>query len=166
MNKPVRVLICDDQIAVRNHLRRTLARTPWIVVVGEARGGREGVQLAIELAPDIIIMDVSMPDVNGIQATKRILEAVPGVKVLMFSAESSKAVAQRAFSAGAHGYMVKSGEIQELINALAIVMQGNQYVSSALCSEESAPGREIAGTSPQESPTVVVGRQPVRVLFV
>jgi two-component system response regulator NreC len=132
VNNTVRVLLCDDQTAIRNHLRRTLASTPGVQVVGEASGGRAGVQMALELMPDLVLMDVSMPDLNGIEATRKILAAAPAIKVVIFSSECDIEIVEKAISSGACGYLVKSGNADELVHAIRTVMQGGRYVSATI----------------------------------
>jgi DNA-binding NarL/FixJ family response regulator len=132
VNNKVRVLLCDDQTAIRSHLRKTLASTPDVQVVGEASGGRAGVRMALELMPDLVLMDVSMPDLNGIEATRQILAAAPAIKVVIFSSECDIQVVEMAVSSGASGYLVKSGNADELVHAIRTVMQGGRYVSTAI----------------------------------
>ena len=158
-------MLCDDQMAIRNHLRKTLSQATGWEVIGEASGGRAGVQMAIKLRPDVIIMDISMPDLNGIQATKRILSEVPETKVLIFSAESNTEIVQQAFSAGALGFLLKSNDRVELILALSHVTQGKRYVSAAL-SEVSSPKTRASIESGSKRPAPSDNPPQVRVLLV
>ena len=129
VNNPIRVLLCDDQFSIRAHLRKLLGSTSGVQIVGEASGGRTGVQLALDLKPDVVIMDISMPDLNGIEATRQIRERLPATRVIIHSAESSQGIADQAFSAGACAYVSKNGSADELVHALFVAMEGERYVS-------------------------------------
>jgi len=137
----VRVLVCDDQALIRARVRETLARTPDIRVVGEAAGGVEGIRMASELLPDLVLMDISMPDLDGIQATQRILAQVPDIRVLAFSADSHWQNVDGMFSAGASGYLLKRGDPAQLIDAIRAVMAGGFFLSPNL--RRSAPEVEV-----------------------
>jgi DNA-binding NarL/FixJ family response regulator len=138
---PIRVLLCDDQSVIRSRVREALAETPDIKVVGEATGGLASIAMAAELNPDLILMDVVMPGLSGIEATRHILATVPEAKVLAFSAEAEQRTVDQMFAAGARGFLVKNGDPEELLRAVRSVAAGMYYLS---------PGfRE--GTAPQRS---------------
>jgi DNA-binding NarL/FixJ family response regulator len=128
----VRVLVCDDQTLIRARVREALAGTPDIQVVGEAAGGLEGIRLAIELLPDLVLMDISMPDLDGIQATQRILAQAPDIRVLAFSADSHWQNVEEMFFAGAWGYLLKRGDSSQLIDAIHSVMAGSFFLSASI----------------------------------
>ena len=126
---PARLLLCDDQSLVRIRVRQFLKQTSSFEVVGEAVDGRSAVSMALSLRPDIVLMDVSMPDVNGIDATDQITAQAPGVRVLAYSANSDEETVRRMFMAGAHGFLRKSDDPAELITALKKVLGGERFPS-------------------------------------
>lgn len=129
---PIRVLLVDDHAVVRQGLRSLLARRADIAVVGEASDGREAVLLARRLRPDVVLMDVVMPGLNGVEAAARIHHELPGVRVVMLSGYSDTAQVLAAVRAGAQGYVRKSADIDELILAIQAVAHGNTYFSAEL----------------------------------
>ena len=124
-----RVLLADDHKILRQGLRTLLEQEEDIDVVGEADNGRASVKLAGELAPDVVIMDVAMPDLNGIDATRRITEADPGARVLALSMHSDGPYVKGMLQAGARGYILKDCASEELTRAIRTVMAGQVYVS-------------------------------------
>jgi len=124
-----RVLLADDHKILRQGLRTLLEQEPDIQVVGEADNGRLSVKLATELAPDVVIMDVAMPDLNGIDATRRIAEAEPKARVLALSMHSDGRYVRGMLQAGARGYILKDCAAEELTRAIRTVMAGQVYVS-------------------------------------
>ena len=125
----IRVLLADDHKILRQGLRTLLEQEADIDVVGEADNGRASVKLAGELAPDVVIMDVAMPDLNGIDATHRITEADPGARVLALSMHSDGRYVKGMLQAGARGYILKDCASEELTRAIRTVMAGQVYVS-------------------------------------
>ncbi len=125
----VRILVADDHGVVRKGLRLILERHDGLEVIGEAADGREAVRLAEELSPDIVIMDVGMPRLNGIDATAQILHRNPGAGVIILSMHSDEGYIVRALSAGAKGYLLKDSAEEDLIQAVRIVAQGRPFFS-------------------------------------
>ena len=125
----VDVLIADDHQMVREGLRSLLTEEPGIRVVGEAAEGRTTVRLARELAPDVIIMDVAMPDLNGIEATRQIVAELPGVKIIALSMHDDRRFVLNMLKAGAAGYMLKDSAFTDLAKAIRVVMAGKTYLS-------------------------------------
>lgn len=128
MSAPIRILLCDDEAMTRTRVRAVVDRTADFQVVGEAGNGAESVALSIAVVPDLVLMDVSMPDLSGIEATRQILEHLPDARVLAFSSDSRKQTANRMISAGACGYVVKSGKLEALLRAIRIVAAGGRYL--------------------------------------
>ncbi len=124
-----RVLLADDHKILRQGLRTLLEQEKDIQVVGEADNGRLSVELTGELAPDVVIMDVAMPDLNGIDATRRITEADPRTRVLALSMHSDGRYVRGMLQAGARGYILKDCAAEELTHAIRTVMAGQVYVS-------------------------------------
>jgi len=124
-----RVLLADDHKILREGLRTLLEQEKDICVVGEADNGRSSVKLTGELAPDVVIMDVAMPDLNGIDATRRITEIQPRARVLALSMHSDGRYVKGMLQAGARGYILKDCAAEELTHAIRTVMSGQIYVS-------------------------------------
>jgi two-component system response regulator NreC len=125
----VRVLIADDHKIMLAGLRSLLEKQTDIEVVGEAENGRKAVQMAQEKKPDVVVMDVSMPDLNGIEATKQIIESLPETRVIALSMHSDKRFVMGMLRAGASGYLLKDCASQELANAIVQVARGKKYLS-------------------------------------
>ena len=128
----VRVLLGDDHVVLRQGLRRILEdRRDWRVIA-EAGNGRDAVRLAMELTPDVAVLDVGMPLLNGVEATRQIVRRVPSVRVLILSMHSDQAYVTQAVQAGARGYLLKESAGAELIEAIASVASGRPYFSPAV----------------------------------
>lgn len=123
----LRVLIADDHIMLRHSLVRALESDEDLKVVGEAEDGRSAVQMTRKLKPDIVIMDISMPHMNGIDATRQIAHDCPDVHVIGLSAHASKVHADQMHDAGATGYLLKDGDLDELKHAMQTVSRGGTY---------------------------------------
>ncbi len=123
------ILIADDHEIVRAGVRN-LIESGGYVCCGEASGGREAVKLAGELHPDVAIIDVTMPGLNGIEAAKQIIKFCPGTKVLVFTVHDAEQVVVEIFRSGAHGYVLKSDAGRQLLEAIACVLGGKHYFSS------------------------------------
>lgn len=130
--QPVRVLLVDDHAMVRAGLRQLLDAAPDLQVIGEASDGDAGVRLALELKPDVIVMDLAMPGLSGAEATKVILDGNPKVRVLALSAHAEAAYARTVLGNGAAGYVLKRSAFDELVHAIRTVAAGKTYVDSAL----------------------------------
>ena len=128
----IKILLADDHKIVRDGLRALLEREEDMEVLSEASNGQEAVDLARELNPDIVIMDVGMPQLNGIDATKELIQGMPGTKVLALSMHSNKWFTARMFAAGAAGYVQKDCAFEELVRAIRTVMAGHTYISPSL----------------------------------
>ena len=124
-----RIFIADDHRIVRDGLRSLIERENDLELVGMAANGRQALQMTRKLKPDVVIMDVSMPDLNGIDATSQIVDEVPGVKVIALSMHSEKQLIDGMLQAGAAGYLLKESAFEELIKAIRIVCAGKKYLS-------------------------------------
>jgi len=130
--KPISVVLADDHTVVRQGLRSLLAAEPDIQVVGEAENGREAVQLAARLSPDVIVMDIAMPQLSGLEATRQVLRANPIVKVLILSSYSDEEYVHQLTDAGACGYLIKQTAATDLIKAIREAHKGNAFFSPAI----------------------------------
>ena len=127
--KKIRILLADDHKLVREGLRSILENELHMIIAGQAESGRTVVELARTLKPDIIIMDISMPDLNGIEATRQIMAEGEGVKVIALSMHSDKRYVSEMLSAGATGYLLKHSALDELERAIRTVLANKIYVS-------------------------------------
>ncbi|MEW5722024.1 MAG: response regulator transcription factor [Thermodesulfobacteriota bacterium] len=128
----VRIVLADDHNIVREGLRSLIEKEMGLEVVGEAEDGRTTVRLAAELKPDLVIMDVSMPDLNGIEATRQITREQPGTRVLALSMHSDKRFVAGILKAGASGYLLKDCAFEEMAGAIKAVVTGGTYLSPAV----------------------------------
>lgn len=120
----VRVVLADDQPLVRTGLRVLMADTPDIVVVGEAATGAEAVRLAAEVAPDVVVMDIRMPELDGIEATRRLTADQPGVRSLILTTFDDDDSVYAALRAGASGFLVKDMALEAILDAIRVVAAG------------------------------------------
>jgi DNA-binding NarL/FixJ family response regulator len=125
----VRVLVVEDFEPFRRYVCSTLKKSPEMQVVGEVSDGLEAVQKAEELSPDLILLDIGLPTLNGMQAARRIRKLVPESKIIFLSQEFSPDVVQEALSLGARGYVVKIHAEIDLLAAMGEVLEGRQFVS-------------------------------------
>ncbi len=128
----IRILLADDHKIVRDGLRALLAQDKDMKVIGEARDGLSAVELALAQIPDVIIMDVSMPEISGIEATRQIVERHPGIKVIALSMHSDKRYVSGILSAGAAGYLLKDCAFEELGDAIRKVIADEVYLSPGI----------------------------------
>ena len=125
----MRILIVDDHGIVREGLKSLLQNQPDMEVVGEGEDGQVAVELAEQLSPDMVIMDMSMPNLNGIEATHLILKQNPNIKVVILSMHSDRHIVKEILEAGASAYVLKSNLFDEMLRALETVAQGGRYLS-------------------------------------
>jgi DNA-binding NarL/FixJ family response regulator len=128
----VRILLADDHKIIAEGLRSLLEKNPGFAVVGHASDGRAAVRSAAELSPDLVIMDISMPVLNGFEATRQILEANPRTKVIALSMHKDGRYIAAALKSGAAGYLVKESAFEELAAAIHAVMKGQSYLSVSI----------------------------------
>jgi DNA-binding NarL/FixJ family response regulator len=125
----VRVLVVDDYEPFRQFVTSTLEKRPGFLIVGEASDGLEAVAKAEELKPDLVLLDIGLPMLNGLEAARRIRKVAPESKIIFVSQESSADLVQEALSLGARGYVVKTSAPRDLLAALEAVLQGKNFVS-------------------------------------
>jgi DNA-binding NarL/FixJ family response regulator len=127
--KTIKTLLADDHTIVREGLRALLLADKGIEVIGEAHNGREAVEMTEALKPDVVVMDIAMPLLNGLEATRQILAKHPAIKVLILSAHSDDAYIDRVIAVGAVGFLIKQTSAQILATAIREVMAGNAFYS-------------------------------------
>jgi len=129
---PLRILVADDHTLVRQGLRKILESQPGWVVVGEAGDGREAVQQTLDLQPDVVVMDIAMPRLNGVEALQQIERRNPNTRVLVLSMYADEAYVTRAVRAGASGYLLKDSADADLIQAVGALSEGKSFFSPAV----------------------------------
>jgi len=158
-NATIRILIADDHKIMRQGLLSLLEKQPNMEVVAEAENGRKAVQLALEKRPDIIIMDISMPDLNGIEATRQVLAELSETRVIALSMHSDKRFVVEMFQAGASGFLLKDCAYQELALAINTVAAHQTYLSPEVASvmiEDYVNRFPVATSSPS---SILTGRE-------
>jgi DNA-binding NarL/FixJ family response regulator len=130
--KKIRVLLAEDHTLVRQGFRRILEDDPRITVVGEASTGLSAIQLAKELQPDVAVMDLSMPELGGLEASAEILKELPKTKILILSMYSNEAYVRKAFEIGAKGYILKNAIEMDLTRAVTALAEGGAYMSPGI----------------------------------
>lgn len=154
-----RVLIADDHAIVRTGLRTLLSADPSMDLVGEAGGGQEAIQLVEQTRPDVLLLDLSMPDLDGIQVTRAVKSSFPRLRILVLTIHEDQGLLREAIRAGAAGYILKRAAESELISAIHVLMRGDMYVDPAmmreLLSEAVAPVRNAEAMVEQLTPREV-----------
>src|SRR6185369_13097867 len=130
--KRITVLLAEDHTIVREGFRKMLELEGDFQVVGEAQDGRQAVSLAKKLRPAVVLMDIAMPKLNGLEATRQVLKAVPSTKVLMLSAHSDDAYVKKASESGAVGFLLKQTSAHEVCHAIREVKSGKTFFSSTI----------------------------------
>ncbi len=161
--KPVTILLAEDHVIVRESIRQSLERKPYFKVVGEANDGEEAVKMARELSPDVIIMDISMPKLNGIEATKQIKATQPSTAILALTAYDYEQYIFPLLAAGAAGYLLKDISSWELINAIETVHKGESVLHPAVARKVLERFKRT-GEHPGEEVTKILTDQEITVL--
>src|SRR5690349_4901341 len=125
----IRVAIAEDQRMVRELLSALLSHEADFQVVGEAATGREAIDMAGRLAPDVLVLDIGLPDVDGVEVARALRKSMPAVKLLTLSIHAERQFVRRMVSAGVDGYVVKTAAVQELVHAIRAVAAGKLYLS-------------------------------------
>ncbi len=144
-DEPIRVVVADDHPVWRDGLRADFDASGVVTIVGEASDGGEAIEVALEQMPDVVLMDLNMPTVSGVEATRRIVEEAPTIKVLILSATGEEADVLEAVKAGAGGYLLKSATSDELADALRRVRAGEPVFTPSLAGLVLNEFRRVAG---------------------
>ena len=150
MPRKITVLLVDYLALVRSRFRRMLEDDPEISVVAEASDGPEAVRLALELRPQVIVMDCALPEFNGIEATRRIRKEFPGVEILMLSMHSEDTLVRQALDAGARGYVLKNAMELDLVSAVKTVALGKAVLDPQVSKPASLKGERGSGLTTRE----------------
>ena len=150
MGGKLTVLLVDDHALVRRGFRRILEDDPEIEVVGEASDGEESIKLAKKDCPRVIVMDCALPGMSGLEATRRILEAIPETAILMLSMHSEETLVRQALQAGARGYILKSAMDLDLVNAIKRVAKGETVLDPQISQQSALKGERAAGLTTRE----------------
>jgi DNA-binding NarL/FixJ family response regulator len=142
--KRIRILLADDHAVVRQGFKMILDAQPDMEIVGEAANGREAVDLAEQLRPDIVVMDVAMPELNGIEATRRLASSMPHARVVALSMHKDSVYVREILRAGARGYLLKDSGAADLVAAIHAVASGESYLSPAVSNAVLDDYRRIA----------------------
>lgn len=131
----IKIILVDDHKLLRDGLRNIIEQKANMHIIGEASDGREAIKICSKLFPDVVVIDVAMPGLNGLEATKQIIKDCPQTKIIGLSMHSSKQFIQGMFKAGAFAYLLKDGDSDELITAITTVMENKKYLSKDINQE-------------------------------
>lgn len=155
----MRVVLADDHRLLREALATLLDARPEVTVVGQASDGREAVEVVSGCLPDVVLMDVAMPLLNGIEATRQIHARAPRIRIIILSAYGDATSLGHAVAAGAAGYMIKRSDIEELVMAIRLVMSGNSYFSQELTQQMDVAEIVFAARRDATSSFALTGRE-------
>jgi two-component system response regulator NreC len=150
MANKLKVLLVDDHALVRRGFRRMLEDESSFQIVGEASDGQEAIERAEELRPDVIVMDCALPQVNGIEASRRILRKQPHIGILMLSMHSENTLVRQALDAGAKGYILKNAMDLDLVSAIKKIAAGKTVLDPQISLGRTLKGERDAGLTPRE----------------
>ena len=158
---PITVLLAEDHTIVREGLRALLKLEPDFKIVGEAENGRQAVALVCKLCPDVVVMDIAMPLLNGLEATRQILQTAPSTKVLVLSAHSDDAYVEQVMALGAAGYLVKQTAARVLPDAIRNVHQGKGFFSPTISKrlKDQDTKAMARGDAPGKAPLSLTSRE-------
>jgi DNA-binding NarL/FixJ family response regulator len=149
-NKRIRVLIVDDEDIIRLGLRLALKNIPGIQVIGEAAGGRDGIRQVLELAPDVVLMDIGMPDIDGIETTRQIKSALPNTKIVVLTSHENGEDIFAAFAVGADAYCLKEIATEQLVYAIHNIIDGIAWLDPKIAAcvlKACSPGQAAEAAS-------------------
>lgn len=160
----IRILLIDDHTVLREGLKALLNSEPGLEVVGDAADGRAGIQAADQLKPDVVIADISMPGLNGIESVRILRRSYPYMKLIILSMHAGREYVAKALQAGANGYVLKQGDTNEVISAIQSVMNGGAYFSPAISKHLTD---DFSGHTPivEEGPRLTTREQEVAQLI-
>jgi two-component system response regulator NreC len=158
VSNKTRILICDDHTLFVEGIKAMLRNESSLEIIGEARDGRQGVELVKQLNPDVLLMDVSMPDMNGFDATRRVREFDDSVKILILTMHDEEELVARCLEAGASGYIIKDAPASQLLYAIETVQKGEKYLSPVVLKKVVA-GYVKNSSRPQTSYDRLSGRE-------
>jgi DNA-binding NarL/FixJ family response regulator len=160
----LRILLADDHETVREGLRMILNSQPDMQVVGTASDGREAVTQCERITPDVVIMDISMPGLNGLAATQQLMERCPGAKVLTLTRHADSSYLQQLLRAGASGYVLKQSRPAELLHAIRSVATGGKYLDATMTAPVIGSYARAAATQPAPEPSAPLSPRETEVL--
>lgn len=160
MNR-ISVMLAEDHTIVREGFRAMLELDAGLVVVGEAQDGRQAVALAIDLRPDVILMDIAMPRLNGLEATRQLRKVLPGTRVLILSAHNDDAYVKDAIASGAVGFLLKQSSAHDVCEAIRIAHLGKNYFSPSITRRLNRLHAPVQGRAdfPHKKPTLLTRRE-------
>ena len=156
--KPVRILIADDHEVVRRGVRTVLEGQAGWVVCGEASTGREAVAKALDLRPDVVILDITMPELNGLEATRQIRRAVPA-RILILSVHESEQLVSEVLDAGAHGYVLKADAGRTLVEAIRALLRKQEFLTERVQPVATTPARQRRAAAGRRAPARLSPRE-------
>lgn len=144
----IRILLVDDHTLIREAVKGLLKENSSFEIVGEAHNGEEAVVLCRQLLPDVVLMDLNMPGIGGLEATSKILRASPDTKVLVLTMRDDLLFSKRVLQAGAAGYLTKNAEVAEIIRAIRLVHRGQRHISSTIATQMAIQEIDKTGDAP------------------
>ncbi|HEX7024068.1 MAG TPA: response regulator transcription factor, partial [Gemmatimonadales bacterium] len=151
MSEPIRVLLVDDHPLVRAGIRRVLETNPGLLIVGEASNGAEAMEMIGASRPDIVVLDLTMPEVDGLELLYRLRDRDGSLRILVLTMHAQREYIRRAIQAGADGYLLKESAVAELLTAIETVRRGQPYYSPEVQAELARAGSAPAG-NPEDEP--------------
>jgi len=156
---PIRILIADDHALLRAGVRALLLTIPDIEVIAEANDGRDALDLVATLKPDLLLMDIAMPNMNGLAAAERVTTSFPEVRIIILSMHANEELVGQAIRAGAAGYLLKNADSAELEFAIKAVIGGETYLTPAVSKQMMSNYRQLLAGNPQTKSTPLTTRQ-------
>ncbi len=155
----IKTILVDDHTMLRSGLRQALAQQPGLEVAGEASTGAQALALVDAIKPELVLMDVHLPDANGVEVSREILSRHPTIKVLIFSSDGNRALVDEALQAGVCGYLSKSGSVEELLTAIESVMAGKLYLSPEVSGDILSDYRKKLQGGPESAKPLLTERE-------